>query len=116
MRQEQERVARRLLEANRILMAENPDMTLALANTFLAAALWGDEDTTIHDLAKKLDVSYMAVSRHLRQLGDKLRAPGDGLQLVETHTNILNRRAKNVRLTPKGEKLVERLIYMLEGR
>ncbi|MER9178908.1 hypothetical protein [Mesorhizobium sp. M0767] len=123
MNTEQE-VLRAYLEANKRVQATQTDgqiMPLAILNTFLGAALWGEdtetrgEPATLEALASRLDISPTTLSTHLRYLGDKYRADKEGLNLVAVETYDLNRRMKTFRLTKKGRKLASALAYTLLG-
>lgn len=96
-------------------------ITLAVLNTLLGAAVWGHDKSkaadpaTLEDLADYLGTSPTTISLHMRYLGDKYRAGQPGLELVETEIYPLNRRKKTFRLTKKGEALAKQIVSILEG-
>ncbi|TPJ33700.1 hypothetical protein [Mesorhizobium sp. B2-8-3] len=122
MTPEQE-VLRAYLEANKRVQATQTDgqiMPLAILNTLLGAAIWGDDPVrggpaTLEELAGRLGIGPTTLSTHLRYLGDKYRSDKDGLGLVQVEEYPLNRRMKTVGLTHKGKALVDQLAYILSG-
>lgn len=117
-------VLRAYLEANKRMQAEQTDgqiMPIAILNTFLGAALWGDsadshgEPPTLEKLAEHLNISPQTLSTHLRYLGDKYRGERDGLNLVETKEYPPNRRQKTFRLTNRGKALAAQLAFLISG-
>ncbi|EKF16894.1 ArsR family transcriptional regulator [Nitratireductor pacificus] len=114
-----DRLIRAYLEANRRMMAESKDMTLATTVTFLGAAVWSDhedlegEPLTLEDLAVKVGMTPTTISQHLRYLGGGYRLGRPGLGLVLTDANPDNRRKKTFGLTPKGRGLAAQLALIL---
>jgi DNA-binding MarR family transcriptional regulator len=106
-------------EANRRLVMESRDVPVAIALTFLGAAIWetpedqAGESLTLEELAVKVGYSATTVSQHLRYLGAHYRVGKAGLGLVETHEYLHNRRRKVFRLTPKGRGLIRQLDLIL---
>ncbi|RWI06840.1 MAG: hypothetical protein EOQ89_03665 [Mesorhizobium sp.] len=114
-------VLRAYLEANKRVQAAQTDgqiMPLAILNTLLGAAIWGDDPVregpaTLEELAGRLGITPTTLSTHLRYLGDKYRSDKDGLGLVSVEEYPPNRRMKTARLTHKGRALVDQLTYIL---
>lgn len=112
---------RALLEASRMVQSnanQNQQVTLAVLNTFLGAALLSSDkrDTdphTLEDLATLVGVPPSTISLHMRYLGDKYREEDDGMNLVLTEIFPLNRRKKSFRLTPKGRTLAQQIAYII---
>jgi DNA-binding MarR family transcriptional regulator len=113
------------IAANQKVIAQSTggqQITLAVLNTLLGAAVWGSDKTqggepaTLEDLADHLGTSPTTISLHMRYLGDKYRADQPGLELVTTEIYPLNRRKKTFRLTRRGEALAKQLASTLEGR
>jgi DNA-binding MarR family transcriptional regulator len=113
------RVIRAYFEANRRLVQEAREIPVAIALTFLGAAIWEDvqdrdgEHMTLEDLAIKVGMTPTTVSQHLRYLGEFYRYGKPGLGLVETAENRSNRRKKVFFLTPKGRGLIAQLDLIL---
>ena len=113
------------IAANQKVIAQSTggqQITLAVLNTLLGAAVWGydknqaGDPATLEDLADYLGTSPTTISLHMRYLGDKYRADQPGLDLVTTEIYPLNRRKKTFRLTKKGEALAKQIVSTLEGR
>jgi DNA-binding MarR family transcriptional regulator len=64
------------------------------------------EDLPVSDYAKRGDLSATTMSRNLIDMGARDRNHNEGAGLVESHTNIMNRRETLYRLTPKGRALL----------
>lgn len=64
------------------------------------------EDLPVSDYAKRGDLSATTMSRNLIDMGERDRNHNEGAGLVESHTNIMNRRETLYRLTPKGRALL----------
>lgn len=90
-----------------------PTMPLVRARVFLTVAQ--RPGITMTNLAKSLDVSQAAISRHVSVLGTAGRfIPGakrreKGLDLVQAIEDPVNHQQKKVWLRPKGERLRERI-------
>lgn len=110
---------RAFFEANRLLMEIKAEMPISIVNTFLGCFLWRFNEQqagapiTILELSEKIGLPYTTVSRHLRYLGDWERTDVPGCGLVETEVYTLNRRQKIVKLTTKGKRIMDRLLYTL---
>lgn len=99
-----------LLHINRLFMASQKEITIALISTFLGVAIWYEEHSagsrlSLGDLARRLGLPASTVSRHLRYLGERQRKGVPGMGLVEVMTTDDDARRKWVRLTPSGKEL-----------
>ena len=65
-----------------------------------------DEDKSVVEYAKRAGMSPTTMGRNLLDLGDRDRKGEEGAGLVEGFDNLLNRREKSYRLTPKGRALL----------
>lgn len=106
---------RALLEVNRMFIAEQREINAALIATFLGVAL-GSRDAgpgrqvSMRELAQQVGLPATTVSRHVRYLGPGIREGEEGLALVELVPSPDDGRAKNIRLTLKGEALLGRIL------
>lgn len=64
------------------------------------------EDLPVSEYAKRGDLSATTMSRNLIDMGERDRNHNEGAGLVESFTNIMNRRETLYRLTPKGRALL----------
>jgi DNA-binding MarR family transcriptional regulator len=55
-------------------------------------------------------VSKSVMSRHLLDIGPRMRNQSTGFELVETRPNMAELRRHEVYLTPKGRGLAERML------
>lgn len=89
---------------------ETGDAPLTQAIVFLTIASAGDEGISMRDLAKAAGVSTSAVSRHVSTLGEWSWRKRPGLKLVEQRVDYEDRRNKPVHLTPKGRRVLEKVL------
>ncbi len=80
---------------------------LPFVTTFLVVAL--NEGLGVSAYARAVGVSRAAMSRYLRDIGDRARNGGPGLGLVSIVPYSTNHSRSRVRLTAKGRKIVEEL-------
>lgn len=98
-----------------------PEINNTQINTFLAIAMWGPQDkhgepVLLDEIAKRTGKAPTTISEHTRQLGvHPYRGGKVGAGLVTSEDYVLDRRRKVLRLTPTGTRLVEQLVYALEG-
>jgi DNA-binding MarR family transcriptional regulator len=64
------------------------------------------EDQSVTEYARRGGLSPTTMSRNLIDMGERDRNHEEGAGLVESHTNIMNRRESLYRLTPKGRALL----------
>jgi DNA-binding MarR family transcriptional regulator len=101
-----------LLEEVQRLDKEMPAQTLM---AFLLVASAGPDGIVQNELQQKLGLSGAAVSRNVTFLS-KARGVGlPGHGLVESEIDEVNRRHRRLTLTPKGERLAEKLSKIIDG-
>ena len=64
------------------------------------------EELPVSEYAKRGGLSATTMSRNLIDMGERDRNHNEGAGLVESFTNIMNRRETLYRLTPKGRALL----------
>jgi DNA-binding MarR family transcriptional regulator len=89
---------------------ESPPGTMLKA--FLYVCM--EQGLSVREYAKRADVPYVTMSRHLLDLGDRNRKNQPGLGLVTARPNPLNRRAFEYMLTDKGQAFMERILRILD--
>lgn len=94
----------------------NPDMQAQTMLTLLyAAKLEGRPDgVSVKDIEKALLVSTASASRNVSNLTEEGIKKQGGLGLLETAEDPMFRVRKIVKLTPKGKRVLETLIGILE--
>jgi hypothetical protein len=80
---------------------------LPFVTTFLVVAL--NEGLGVSAYARAVGVSRAAMSRYLRDVGDRARNGGPGLGLVRIVPFATNRSRSRVLLTPKGRRIIKEL-------
>lgn len=68
------------------------------------------EGMTLTELAKKASISLATASRYVAALGKINRKKEEGLKLVEAFENPMERRQKIIRLTKKGQTVVNKAL------
>lgn len=100
-----------LQEINRLLemvSAVDHEMPLQQARClFIIAA--SEEGMSLSDIAKKAGIGLATASRYVGALGSINRKREEGLQLIESFEDPMERRKKIIRLTPKGRAVVRRI-------
>ncbi len=87
------------------------DFTPQAVELLLWVAL-ANESQSMTELAKKCGYTLSGVSKTVVRLGEKINGV-EGLGLVRSDYDAGNYRQKIIRLTPKGERFIERLISYL---
>jgi DNA-binding MarR family transcriptional regulator len=82
-------------------------MPLQIVTTFMIIA--SDEGQNVAEYAKRAGISQSLMSRHLGDIGEVDRYHNEGFGLVETYTDLMDRRNKLVRLTAKGRGVVKEI-------
>ena len=95
----------RLLES---IAAINPEMPLQQARCLFIIAD-SDEGLSLSDIAKKAGIGLATASRYIGALGKINRKKEEGLQLIESFEDPMERRKKIIRLTTKGRAAVRRI-------
>ena len=72
------------------------------------------EGLSVGEYAKRAGLSPTTMSRNLLDMGERDRNYEEGAGLVEGKENVLNRREKVHRLTPKGRALVASLTQQVK--
>lgn len=96
----------RLLE---MISAIQPEMPLQQARCLFIVA-GSEEGMSLSDIAKKAGIGLATASRYIGALGKTNRRREEGLQLIESFEDPMERRKKIIRLTPKGRAAVRRII------
>lgn len=97
--------AQRLLES---LSAIHPEMPLQQARCLFIIAD-SEEGLSLSDIAKKAGIGLATASRYIGALGKINRKKEEGLQLIESFEDPMERRKKIIRLTTKGRAAVRRI-------
>lgn len=87
----------------------DPDIQFSVAQVFLMIARAGDEGVSLTDIADKANLGLSSVSRHVAALGKINRHHEEGLGLVQTHEDPMERRRRLCTLTPKGRAFLRKL-------
>ena len=91
----------------------DPEMQAQTMLTFVHVCL--TPDITIKELRDRIGVASSTISRNIAFLSDS-RSPGRvGLGIVHTEEDPVDRRAKRVRLTSKGERVWKTLESYMRG-
>lgn len=79
-------------------------MPLQYVTAFLLVAT--DEHQNVTEYAKRAGTSQSLMTRHLADLGTVNRYHEEGFGLIEAYEDVMDRRNKLIRLTPKGRHVV----------
>ena len=74
-----------------------------------------DEGLSLTDLSKKAGIGLATASRYVAALGKQNRHREEGLLLVESFEDPMERRKKIIRLTTKGKAALNKLIGELNA-
>lgn len=91
----------------------DPEMPLQRMMTFLEVALAGDDGISGSDLTTRVGNSQSSASRHIGILGEFSRGATPALHVVKAAANPMDRRVQLVKLTPKGQRVIDQLIEVL---
>ena len=96
-----------------------PDISSITIQTLLEVAMYEDANgsepgfmgISMADLAKRVNITSPSVSRNVAMFAkhDYTKGRKDGFELVEIVMDPLDRRARYVRLTPKGRMFIQGL-------
>jgi len=101
------KTADRLKRALIRMRAHHPDMTLTQAIMFLSIASMGDMRQS--DVHSSLDIPDSTSSRNIAILGDIGGRTVPALNLIEIGVDPFDRRARVVRISPTGSKLLAQI-------
>ena len=87
----------------------DPDMLFSVALVLLLVAEAGDEGLSLTEIAEKSNLGLSTVSRHCAHLGKINRHHEEGLQLIQTHEDPMERRRRLATLTGKGKAFINQL-------
>ena len=91
------------------ISAVDPEMPLGQAKCLFIVAQ-SEEGMSLTDIAKKAGIGLATASRHVAALGKINRKKEDGLKLIESFEDPMERRKKIIRLTSKGRTTIKRII------
>jgi len=91
----------------------DPDMPIQMAAAFLVVA--NNEGVTMKELGDKLGISQSSCSRNVAALSKVHRLNKPGHDLVYAIEDPAERRRKIVFLTPKGKRVAESIVGILES-
>lgn len=97
-----------LLKALKPFRELRKTMPLQYVTAFLSVAV--KEGQNVSEYAKMVGTSQSLMTRHLADLGDINRYHKPGYGLVEAKDDVMDRRNRINRLTPKGQRLVGQLL------
>lgn len=103
----EKRALMRTLEVLELFRAEKPQFTIGQMIAFLRVAL--EEGKGVSQYADEDNSSLSVMSRHLLDIGLKLRNNDPGLGLVEVRANPMSLRDRPHYLSSKGAKLARRI-------
>lgn len=87
----------------------DPEMPLQQLHCLLVVAE-AEEGTSLTDLAKKVGIGLATASRYVGALGKINRRREEGLKLIESFEDPMERRKKIIRLTKKGHITTQKLV------
>jgi DNA-binding MarR family transcriptional regulator len=102
----------KLEDVNKVLTgiaAVEADMSLQQVRClFIIAA--SEEGMSLSDIAKKVGIGLATASRYISALGKLNRHREEGLQLIESFEDPMERRKKVIRLTTKGKIAIRKIL------
>lgn len=91
------------------ISALEPEMPLQQIRCLFVVAE-SEEGMSLSDIAKKVGIGLATASRHIGALGKINRRKEEGLQLIESFEDPMERRKKIIRLTPKGRVAIRNIL------
>lgn len=91
------------------ISAIDPEMPLGQAKCLFVIAT-AEEGMSLTDVAKKAGVGLATASRNIAALGKINRKREEGLRLIESFEDPMERRKKIIRLTSRGKAAVKRIL------
>ncbi len=111
MTEDDKRAIQGLLWALKPLANLRGSIPLPFVTTFLMVAL--DEGKGVNSYARALGIHRAAMSRYLRDIGDRARNGGPGLGLVTIEQDPTDPRKSQVFLTAKGRSIAKEIFQQL---
>lgn len=91
------------------ILALEQDMPLQQAKCLFIVSQ-KEEGMSLSDIAKKAGIGLATASRYISALGKLNRHRQEGLQLIESFEDPMERRKKIIRLTKKGQIAVRKIL------
>ena len=91
------------------ILALEQDMPLQQAKCLFIVSQ-EEEGMSLSDIAKKAGIGLATASRYISALGKLNRHRQEGLQLIESFEDPMERRKKIIRLTAKGRTTIKRIL------
>lgn len=91
------------------IAAIEPDMPLSQAKCLFIVAK-EEEGMSLSDIAKKAGIGLATASRYIGALGNINRHKEEGLKLIESFEDPMERRKKIIRLTVKGKIAIRKIL------
>lgn len=108
------KLLRRALRVMEEFKKLDPEMPLQQMMTLIEVALAdSDEGISVTDLAARVGNSQSSASRHVAILGDFGRGKTPALQVVKASVNPMDRRVQIVKLSHKGQMVINHLTEVL---
>ena len=107
-------VIKRLEQIVEALRSVDPEMQLQQVLVFLKVINAGDEGVSTEVIRKSMDLPQSSASRAVAALSDWSYLKRPGLGLVTMKEDLMDRRSKIVKLSPKGKRLAELIKTLME--
>lgn len=91
-----------------------PEMPLQQLHCLLVIAQ-SEEGMSLTDISQKVGIGLATASRYVAALGKQNRHREEGLLLVESFEDPMERRKKIIRLTKKGKAAINKLVGELNA-
>lgn len=91
------------------IAAIDPEMPLQQARCLFIVAQ-SEEGMSLSEIAKKAGIGLATASRYIGALGKINRHREEGLLLIESFEDPMERRKKTIRLTPKGRITIRKIL------
>lgn len=104
---ETKRALSKALRTLEVFRTIDPDMPMGAAVSFLMIALGETPEggLSVTELSKQGDFPLSTASRYVQFLGEVDRHHRPGKELVSDHVDLMERRKKILRMTPKGKRV-----------
>lgn len=91
----------------------DPEMKIQTLDALLRVAASGQSGIPLHELQRKLKISLASTSRNVSTLSSVNMKGAKAWGFVEQRDDLMDRRYKNVFITPKGTKFVHQVVAQL---